>query len=41
MAYLFYFVYCNGLKDKDRFDEKLDFNIREFVKDAVDIPSED
>jgi len=23
------------------FDEKLDFNIREFVKDAVDIPSED
>jgi len=22
-----YFVYCNGLKDKDRFDEKLDFKI--------------
>ncbi len=22
-----YFVYCNGIKDKDRFDEKLDFKI--------------
>ena len=22
-----YFVYCNGLKQKDRFDEKLDFKI--------------
>ena len=22
-----YFIYCNGIKDKDRFDEKLDFKI--------------
>jgi len=22
-----YFIYCNGVKDKDRFDEKLDFKI--------------
>ena len=22
-----YFVYCNGIKQKDRFDEKLDFKI--------------